>query len=82
MTTTRRPKGEGSITQLPNGRYRVRIETDPIDGKRHWLTKVVATKTEAQKTLRDLTRQKEDNHLIVTNRPNNFSRYMINIMQI
>lgn len=73
---SRRPKGEGSITQLPNGRYRVRIETDPIDGKRHWLTKVVATKTEAQKTLKDFTRQKEDTHLIVSNRPNSFSRYI------
>lgn len=72
----RRPKGEGSITLLPNGRYRVRIETDPIDGKRHWLTKVVSTKTEAQKTLKDLTRQKEDNHLIVSNRPNSFSKYI------
>lgn len=76
MTTTRRPKGEGSITQLPNGRFRIRIETDPVDGKRHWLTKVVATKTEAQKTLRDLTRQKEDMHLISSNRPNNFNRYI------
>lgn len=60
----RRSKGEGSITQLPSGKYRVRIETDPIDGKRHWLTAVVVTKTEATKKLKELQRTKEDNKYV------------------
>ena len=72
MATSRRQKGEGSMTQLPNGKYRIRIETEPVNGKRKWLTKVVATKTEAIKTLKDLERQKEDIHLIASNRPTSF----------
>lgn len=50
----RRPKGEGSITQLPNGKFRVRLETNPVDGKRHWKTATVNTRKEAVKKLREL----------------------------
>ena len=28
----RRPKGDGSITELPNGKFRVRIEIHPDGG--------------------------------------------------
>lgn len=37
-TTRRRPKGEGSIITLPNGKVRIRVELDPVDGKRRWLS--------------------------------------------
>ena len=60
MTTTRRNKGEGSITQLSNGKFRVRIETQPVDGKRHWLTATTTTRKEAIKKLQELQRQQED----------------------
>ena len=31
----RRPKGEGSVTKLSTGKYRARIELDPMNGKRN-----------------------------------------------
>lgn len=34
----RRPKGEGSVTKLSTGKYRARIELDPMNGKRKWLS--------------------------------------------
>ena len=30
----RRPKGEGSVTKLSTGKYRARIELDPMNGKK------------------------------------------------
>lgn len=39
--TRRRPKGEGSIITLPSGKVRIRVELDPVDGKRRWLSEVV-----------------------------------------
>lgn len=33
-TTHRIPKGEGSIITLPSGKVRIRVELDPVDGKR------------------------------------------------
>ena len=56
----RRQKGEGSITQLENGKYRVRIEVEPNGTKRKWASRTVSTKTEAIKILRQLQRDKED----------------------
>lgn len=56
----RRPKGEGSITQLPNGKFRVRLETDPVNGKRHWKTATVTTRKEAVKKLRELETLKDN----------------------
>jgi hypothetical protein len=43
-TTRRRPKGEGSIITLPSGKVRVRVELDPVDGKRQWLSATADTK--------------------------------------
>lgn len=60
---TRRQKGEGSITQLSNGKYRVRIEVEPTGNQRKWVSKTVGSKTEAVKVLRKLQRDKEDNLL-------------------
>lgn len=60
MKTSRRTKGEGSITQLPNGKWRVRIEGTPIAGKRRWLSKTCINKTEAIKALKVLERKLED----------------------
>lgn len=59
--TKRRTKGEGSITQLPNGHFKVRIETTPVNGKRKWLSATVETKRQALVKLRELESQKEDN---------------------
>lgn len=58
--TQRRTKGEGSITQLNNGKWRARLECDPVDGKRKWLSKTVNTKQEAIKALQELIRKKDD----------------------
>lgn len=56
----RRQKGEGSITNLGNGKYRVRIEVEPTGTKRKWVSRTVSSKTEAIKVLRQLQREKED----------------------
>lgn len=61
MKTSRRTKGEGSIIQLTNGKWRARIECEPVDGKRRWLSKTCDTKTEAIKALKVLERKREDN---------------------
>ena len=58
--TKRRQKGEGSITTLKNGKVRIRIEVEPVDGKRKWLSAVVDTKTEAIKKLKEMQRVQED----------------------
>lgn len=63
MPSKRTHYGEGSITQQSNGKYRVRIELDPVDGKRKWLSAVAQTITEARQKLKELQRQKEDNVL-------------------
>lgn len=55
----RRPKGEGSVTKLSTGKYRVRIELDPMNGKRKWLSVIRKTAPEARKALRELLRKKE-----------------------
>lgn len=65
MPSKRRPKGEGSITVLPNGKVRIRVELDPVDGKRKWLTATAKTKKEAVEKLKKLQRDKEDNVLQV-----------------
>ena len=54
----KRQKGEGSITQLPNGTFRIRVETQPINGKRQWLSETTQTKTDAVKVLKKLQRIK------------------------
>lgn len=61
MKTSRRTKGEGSIIQLTNGKWRARIECEPVDGKRKWLSKSCDTKMEAVKALKVLERKREDN---------------------
>lgn len=60
MTTRqRRMKGEGSITRLPSGKYRVRIEVSPSPlGKRRWLTAVVDTQKEATSKLQEFQNEK------------------------
>lgn len=60
MKTSRRTKGEGSIIQLSNGKWRARIECEPVDGKRKWLSKTCDTKTEAIKALKVLERKQAD----------------------
>lgn len=60
MNTKRRTKGEGSITQLSTGKYRVRVDCGYVAGKRKWLSAVAPTITEARKKLRELLRTKED----------------------
>lgn len=55
----RRPKGEGSVTKLSTGKYRARIELDPMNGKRKWLSVIRDTAPEARKALRELLRKKE-----------------------
>ena len=55
----RRMKGEGSITKMPTGKYRVRLEIAPSPrGTRQWLTAVVATQKEATSKLQEFQRQK------------------------
>lgn len=61
MKTSRRTKGEGSIIQLTNGKWRARIECEPVDAKRKWLSKTCDTKMEAVKALKVLERKREDN---------------------
>ena len=61
MKTSRRTKGEGSIIQLTNGKWRARIECEPVDGKRRWLSKSCDTKMEAVKALKVLERKRDDN---------------------
>lgn len=56
----KRQKGEGSITQLPNGTFRIRVELRPTNGKRQWLSETTTTKTDAVKVLKKLQRIKED----------------------
>lgn len=60
----RRPKGDGSITELPNGKFKVRIEVNPVGDKRKWVSKTVGSRTEARKVLKELERQKADNKLV------------------
>lgn len=62
-TTRRRPKGEGSIITLPSGKVRIRVELDPVDGKRRWLSATADTKKEAVEKLKKLQRDKEDKGL-------------------
>ena len=59
MKTSRRTKGEGSIIQLTNGKWRARIECEPVDGKRKWLSKTCDTKTEAIKALQELIKRRD-----------------------
>lgn len=63
MPSKRRPKGEGSVTVLPSGKVRVRVELEPVDGKRQWLSATADTKREAVEKLKKLQRKKEDNSL-------------------
>ncbi len=59
--STRRNKGEGSITILTNGKVRVRVELPPSNGKRRWLSATADTKKEALKKLKEMQRAKDDN---------------------
>lgn len=61
-TARRRPKGEGSIITLPSGKVRIRVELDPVDGKRRGLSATADTKKEA---VEKLQRDKEDKGLQV-----------------
>lgn len=63
MPSKRRPKGEGSVTVLPSGKVRVRVELEPVDGKRQWLSATADTKREAVEKLKKLQREKEDSVL-------------------
>ncbi len=59
MVRQRRMKGEGSITKLPSGKYRVRLEVSPSPlGKRQWLTAVVNTQKEATAKLQEFQQTK------------------------
>ena len=61
----RRMKGEGSITKMPSGKYRVRLEVSPSPlGKRQWLTAVVATQKEATSKLQEFQRQKKTEDMV------------------
>lgn len=60
----KRQNGEGSITILKSGKVRVRVEVDPVDGKRQWLSATADTKKEALRKLRELMRKKEDKKYI------------------
>ena len=61
----RRMKGEGSITRMPSGKYRVRLEVSPSPlGKRQWLTAVVATQKEATEKLQEFQRQKKTEDMV------------------
>lgn len=73
--TKRRQKGEGSITTLKNGKVRIRIEVEPVDGKRKWLSAVADTKTEAIKKLKEMQRVQEDTKKTEMYR-NTFSDYV------
>lgn len=74
--TKRRQKGEGSITNLPNGKIRIRVELEPIDGKRQWLSAIADTKTEAIKKLNALKVQREQDKLTAKTTPHCFSYYI------
>lgn len=61
----RRMKGEGSITKMPSGKYRVRLEVSPSPlGKRKWLTAVVGTQKEATEKLQEFQRQKKTEDMV------------------
>ena len=61
----RRMKGEGSITKMPSGKYRVRLEVSPSPlGKRQWLTAVVGTQKEATSKLQEFQRQKKTEDMV------------------
>src|SRR6516164_178400 len=47
MKSQRRGRGEGSITQLPNGKFKVRISYIDGNGKRHQPTKYFDSRKEA-----------------------------------
>ena len=66
MTTRqRRMKGEGSITKLPSGKYRVRLEVEPSPlGKRKWLTALVGTQKEATEKLQEFVQTKKNDVLV------------------
>ena len=72
----KRQKGEGSITQLPNGTFRIRVETQPINGKRQWLSETTQTKTDAVKVLKKLQRIKEDQQLKQTTEEQSIGHYI------
>ena len=72
----KRQKGEGSITQLPNGTFRIRVETQPINGKRQWLSETTQTKTDAVKVLKKLQRIKEDQQLRQTTEEQSIGHYI------
>ena len=65
MARQRRMKGEGSITKLPSGKYRVRLEVDPSPlGKRKWLTALVKTQKEATEKLQEFVQTKKHEELV------------------
>lgn len=66
----RRPKGDGSITELPTGKFRVRIEVNPVGDKRKWVSKTVDSITEARRVLKELERQKDDSTLVAAKKEN------------
>lgn len=73
--TKRRQKGEGSITTLKNGKVRIRVEVEPVDGKRKWLSAIADTKTEAIKKLKEMQRVQEDTKKVEAYR-NTFGDYV------
>lgn len=55
----RRAKGDNSITRLPNGKLRVRVDCGTIDGKRKQLSRVCETLREAQRVAKDFEAERD-----------------------
>jgi integrase len=55
----RRTKGADSVSTTKSGKVRVRVEIQPINGKRQWLSAVVDRK-DKDATLKKLRRQRDD----------------------
>lgn len=67
MTTKRRrTKGEGSITKMANGKYRVRLDCGYVDGKRKQLSGTADSLTEARVLLRGFMKLREEADVAVS----------------
>lgn len=67
MTTKRRrTKGEGSITKMANGKYRVRLDCGYVDGKRKQLSGTADSLTEARLLLRGFMKLREEADVAVS----------------
>lgn len=67
MTTKRRrTKGEGSITKMANGKYRVRLDCGYVDGKRKQLSGTADSLAEARVLLRGFMKLREEADVAVS----------------